>query len=366
MNEIISKFEAKGFNRKTPLFGDKVKIATLIGEYEDYNGLCQVQISTNIDGIVDCIIVEGEEYLSVDNVLDDFDFFCSKAEEYKKYGFKFYDEINDVFDEDDIDSVRNGSLEKSVRFKRNSDNSVIRVSINADEEDDVYYVQMALFNGVNIDDYKEFMSVLENQQKQSREKLAQARNSHLLFSGVEMDGAIEDFVEELETKGFRIEMEPKWIDEYKMARMRGPFMGEPCKLLLTSNEIGDIMQVWVSKKERKSFDIVKDEFYKLLDAYSEKYGTPDYLDESLTKMSNPISALQKNCNGNLQASFLVGVNGSSISIFVTLEEDSWYPHITIGYLDGLNKGINQDDNGIEDTDIDVDDINNDDYYYDDI
>lgn len=359
LNEVISKFEAKGFSVETPVFGDKIKLVTMKGEYEDYSGLCHVMISTDMNGIVNLVSITGEEYFAVDNVLDDFDFFCSKAEEYERYGFELYNEEDDYFDEDDIDSIRDGSIAKSVAYNRKSDKSTIIVSVNAHDEDDTFHVSMTFYDGENTGDIEEDIREAKEYQSVLKDKLVQAESEHLVFNGIEMDGSIEDFVEELEAKGFRTDMEPEWGDVHQLATMHGPFMGEPCNLTLCSNAIGDIMIVFVKKKERKSFDIVKDEFYKLLEVYTKKYGSPNELDESLTKMSDPISALKKE-KGSLAAFFKIGAYGSSISLLVTIEDDSRYPHITIGYADGINQGINQEDEDIED--IDVDDIDMDDYY----
>lgn len=355
LEEVVSQLEAKGFCIDTPPFGDRIMITTLRGEYADYCGLCQVMVSTNPYGVVDSFIVNGEEHYSVNNVLADFEFFRKKAEEYKKQGFELYDDENNFFDEDDIESIRDGSLEKSVSYKRDSDKSSIIVSVKANEEDDLFYVQMVIFNGTNKGDTKESMRVLKEDQELLHEKMAQAKSPHLVFNGIEMDGTIDDFVEELEDKGFRVDMEPQWLGEHTIAQMHGPFMGEPCKLTISSNNYGDVTFIFIEKKERKSFDIVIDEFYKLLEVYTKKYGEPDELDNSLCKMSDPITAL-KNEKGSLTAFFKVGVEGSSISVIVTIEEDSHYPHIIISYADGINQGFGQED------DVDIDDIDMDDYY----
>ena len=76
----------------------------------------------------------------------------------------------------------------------------------------------------------------------------------------------------------------------------------------------------------------------------------------------PIAAL-KNEKGNLRAFFEIDNEGSGITLSVVVEEDSRYPHIDIGFHDGLNLGTNDDaasDDDIED--IDVDDIDMGDYY----
>lgn len=360
LNEVVSKLEANGYCIDTPPFGDRIMIATLRGEYADYCGLCQVMVSTNPNGVVDSFIVDGEGHYSVKNVLEDFDFFRKNVLEYEKQGFELYDEEDNFFDEDDIESIRDGSIEKSVFFKRDSDKSSIIVSVKANDDDDLLYVQLALFNGANKGDTKESMRVLKEDQEQLHEKLAQAKSSHLVFNGIEMDGPIEDFVDYLEKKGFRVDKEPQWLGEQEIAQMHGPFMGEPCKLTISSNSCGDITLVYVEKKERKSFDIVKDEFYKLLRMYTKKYGEPDEIDESLIKMSDQITVL-KNEKGSLNAFFKVGSEGSSISIIVTIEEDSHYPHIIISYADGINQGFGIEDN--VDTAVDNIDMDN---YYDDI
>jgi hypothetical protein len=154
-------------------------------------------------------------------------------------------------------------------------------------------------------------------------------------------------------------MEPEWINESEMARMRGPFMGEPCDLTLVSNNLGDIALVLAKKRERKSFEVVKDEFYKLLEIYKKKYGEPDDVQEELVDMLDPITAL-KNDKGSIGAIFKFESTGS-ISIFVAIDEDSHYPHISIVYADRINTGSNTDtDDDIED--INVEDIDMDDYY----
>jgi hypothetical protein len=174
-----------------------------------------------------------------------------------------------------------------------------------------------------------------------------------------MSGALDDFVEELEAKGFHVDNAPEWVsDDHEITTMHGPFMGEPCNLILSSNDIGDISIVHVKKKERKSFDIVKDEFYKLLDAYSKKYGDPNELEESLIDVPNPIISL-KNEDATLGAFFRIGNNGSAISISVCIEEDSRFPYISIGYFDGVGMSSTDEENNDWD-DVDLND------YYDDI
>ena len=104
--------------------------------------------------------------------------------------------------------------------------------------------------------------------------------------------------------------------------------------------------------------IVKDEFYKLLDAYSKKYGDPNELEESLIDVSNPIISL-KNEDATLGAFFRIGNNGSAISISVCIEENSRFPYISIGYFDGVGMSSTDEENNDWD-DVDLND------YYDDI
>ncbi len=360
IEDFIAKLERKGYVMDTPIFGTGFKMAALRGEYADYTGLCKVVVSTNSDEIVNNVMVQGEDYYSVDNVMDDFEFFKEKAEE---YNIDYNDEEDDYFDEDDIDSFRDGSLHKHIYYKRESDGSGIMVSVGVDDEDDTFHVTMMLINGANSEGTEKELKMASKELDEAKERLAQIDSEHLIFSGVEMDGAIEDFMEELEAKGFRTDMEPNWVGEHELATMRGQFLGEPCNLLLTSNDIGDITLVFAKRKERKSFDVVKDEFYKLFNIYKQKYGEPDQLEETLLDMPDPISAI-KNERGTLAAYFKVGTEGSSISILVTIEDESRFPHITLLYADGINQGINntEDDYADLDEDFDVDDIDVDNYY----
>lgn len=359
LDEFIAKLEKKGLVMDTPPFGDRMMLATMRGEYADYEGICKFLISTNTKGIVNTIVVTGEEHYSVDNVLADFDYFYNKAEEYTKYGLELIHEEDDYFDEDDIDSIRDGSLVKLILFKRESDDSSVMVSVNADSEDDIFNVSMTIVCGMNDNDIKSSLRTANNLKGDLENHLIQEESNHLVFNGVEMSGALDDFVEELEVKGFHIDNAPEWVsEEHEIATMHGPFMGEPCDLILSSNDVGDISIVHVKKKERKSFDIVKDEFYKLLDAYSKKYGDPNELEESLIDVPNPIISL-KNEDATLGAFFRIGNNGSAISISVCIEEDSRFPYISIGYFDGV--GMSSTD--VENSDWDDVDLND---YYDDI
>ena len=360
IEDFIAKLERKGFVKNSPVFGDEIKIADLKGEYADYNGICSVLVSTNFNGIVNNVVLNGEEHYSVDDVLEDFEFFKACAEE---YGMDVINEQDDCFIEDDIDSIRDNSLNKSILFQDEPNGSSIMVAVQASSEDDTFSACMMFVDGINSDDHQKIIKSLKNYKEETHEKLAQLDSEHLLFSGVEMDGAIEDFMEELEAKGFRTDMEPNWVGEHELATMRGQFLGEPCNLLLTSNDIGDITLVFAKRKERKSFDVVKDEFYKLFNIYKQKYGEPDQLEETLLDMPDPISAI-KNEKGTLAAYFKVGTEGSSISILVTIEDESRFPHITLLYADGINQGINNtdDDYADLDEDFDVDDIDVDNYY----
>lgn len=359
LDEFIAKLEKKGLVMDTPPFGDRMKLATMRGEYADYEGICKFLISTNTKGIVNTVVVTGEEHYSVDNVLADFDYFYNKAEEYTKYGLELIHEEDDYFDEDDIDSIRDGSLVKLILFKRESDDSSVMVSVNADSEDDIFNVSMTIVCGMNDNDIKSSLRTANNLKGDLENHLIQEESNHLVFNGVEMSGALDDFVEELEAKGFHVDNAPEWVSEdHEIATMHGPFMGEPCNLILSSNYIGDISIVHVKKKERKSFDIVKDEFYKLLGAYSKKYGDPNELEESLIDVPNPIISL-KNEDATLGAFFRIGNNGSAISISVCIEEDSSFPYISIGYFDGVGMSSTDEENNDWD-DVDLND------YYDDI
>lgn len=146
IEEFIAKLERKGYVVDTPIFGTGFKMAAMRGEYADYIGLCKVVVSTNSDEVVNNVMVQGEDYYSVDNVLEDFEFFREKAEE---YNIDYNDEEDDYFDEDDIDSFRDGSLHKHVYYKRESDGSGIMVSVGADDENDTFHVTMMLINGAN-------------------------------------------------------------------------------------------------------------------------------------------------------------------------------------------------------------------------
>lgn len=359
LDEFIAKLEKKGLVMDTPPFGDRMMLATMRGEYADYEGICKFLISTNTKGIVNTVVVTGEEHYSVDNVLADFDYFYNKAEEYTKYGLELIHEEDDYFDEDDIDSIRDGSLVKLILFKRESDDSSVMVSVNADSEDDIFNVSMTIVCGMNDNDIKSSLRTANNLKRDLENRLIQEESNHLVFNGVEMSGALDDFVEELEIKGFHIDHAPEWVsEEHEIATMHGPFMGEPCDLILSSNDVGDISIVHVKKKERKSFDIVKDEFYKMLDAYSKKYGDPNELEESLIDVPNPIISL-KNEDATLGAFFRIGNNGSAISISVCIEEDSRFPYISIGYFDGVGMSSTDEENNDWD-DVDLND------YYDDI
>lgn len=352
INEFIAKLEAKGLVIETPPLGDKIMWAAMRGEYADYEGICKFLISTNIQGDINTFVIQGEEHYSVDSVLADFDYFYDKAEEYTRYGLELVHQEDDYFDEDDIDAIRDGSLRKTVLFKRESDGSGVMVSVGADDEFDTFKVSMAIF----LVSDKDIKSALSGTIDYLKEQVIQSETEHMVFNGVEMGVSIESFVEELQDKGFRVDMEPEWVSEDReIATLHGPFMGEPCKLILSSNEIGDISIVNVKKKERKSFDVVKDEFYKLLDVYSKKYGEPYELDDSLIYESNPIASL-KNEDATLGAFFKVGAYGSSITLHVSIEEDSRFPYISIGYFDGASMSSTEEEN------TDWDDVDMDDYY----
>ncbi|MBR5469201.1 MAG: hypothetical protein IKU78_01910 [Paludibacteraceae bacterium] len=357
LNKFIAKLETRGFVLETPPFGNKMKTAVMKGGDADYDGICEFLISTNTKGIVKSIIVTGEEHYLVDNVLADFDYFQKKAEEYKKYGLQLLDQKDDYFDEDDIDSIRDGSLEKLVAFKRESDSSSVMVSVRADSEDDTFNVSMLITCGEVSD---KDINIQQDEIEFLESQILQRESNHLVFNGIEMSRILDDFVEELKSKGFRVKNESQWIENREIATMYGPFMGEPSELSLCSNSEGDISIILVRKKERKSFEVAKEEFYKLIDIYTKKYGSPSEMVDDLLYMSNPISALKEE-SAKLAALFKIGEYGSSISIHVKIEENSRFPYILISYFDGLNQD-SFDDDITDDVDIDLDDIDLDDYY----
>ena len=363
LNEFISKLLQKGYVLESEPLGFDIQLASLRGSYDNYDGICEITLIANGNSGVHSVMMSGEEHYSVDDVLDDFDFFKNIAESYE---IELANEEDDYFEEDDIDSIRDESLSKKVLYQRDSDGSSILVSIKAKEDDDVFYVNMFLIDNLNNDEVANAKKSCDEIVEHLNERLTQYNSEHLVFNGLEMDGSIEDFVEALEEKGFHSDMEPKWVGEQALATMHGPFLGESCDLLLTSNNVGDITLIIAKRKERKSFDVVKDEFYKLFNIYKQKYGEPDQLEESLTDMPDPISALKKE-KGSLAAYFKVGTDGSSISILVSIEEESRFPRIALLYADGINQGINHPNDDYEDIDEDYDVENIDvDNYYDDI
>ena len=146
-NEVVSKLEAKGFCIETSPFGDSIMTASLKGTYADYNGICKIIVSTDENGIVRTLLISGEDYYSVDAVLEDFDYFHNKAEEYQSLGFELQKEEDNYFDEDNIDSIRDGSLSKAALFERKTDDSVIMVNVTADDEYDTFHVSMSIVCG---------------------------------------------------------------------------------------------------------------------------------------------------------------------------------------------------------------------------
>lgn len=360
LNEFIGKLEQKGFILESEPSGLDIKLAFLRGDYGNYDGICEITLVANDYSGVYTVMVSGEEHYSVDDVLDDFEFFKGVAE---SYNIELVNEEDDYFDENDIDSIRDESLNKRVIYKRESDGSGVIVSIMAKEDDNVFYVHMTIIDNLMDDGVTKTKKACKDMTEHLSDRLAQCYSEHLAFNGIEMDGSIENFVEELEGKGFRSDMRPQWVDEQELATMHGQFLGEPCNLVLTSNNIGDITIVFVKRKERKSFDVVKDEFYKMLNIYMQKYGEPDQKEETLIGVPDSISAL-KNKEGTLAAFFKVGSEGSSVSIIVSIEEDSRFPYLALVYSDGINQGINNTDGEYDDLDedFDINDINADNYY----
>lgn len=157
-DELIAQLIDKGYTLELPPFGSEIKIAKLSGQYEDYSGTCEVSIVSDVDGTVQNLVVCGEDYYAVSCIDMDFDFFREKAEEYEKYGFELIDEEDDDFDEDDIDLIRDGVLNRSLLYRREEDGSDIMVSVSASDDDDELHVSMMFTLGTSnslIDDEDE-------------------------------------------------------------------------------------------------------------------------------------------------------------------------------------------------------------------
>lgn len=148
-DELIAQLIDKGYTLELPPFGSEIKIAKLSGQYGDYSGTCVVSIVSDVDGTVQNLVVCGEDYYAVSCIDMDFDFFREKAEEYEKYGFELINEEDDDFDEDDIDLIRDGVLNRSLLYRREEDGSDIMVAVSASDDEDELHVSMMLTLGTS-------------------------------------------------------------------------------------------------------------------------------------------------------------------------------------------------------------------------
>ena len=103
---------------------------------------------------------------------------------------------------------------------------------------------------------------------------------HMTFKGVEIDGALNEMVAKLKTKGFVL-----LGAEDGVALMEGDFAGyRNCKIaVLSMKETGKVNAVGVSFPEREEWSSIEGDYDKLKSMLTEKYGEPSQVIEKFQK-----------------------------------------------------------------------------------
>ena len=155
---------------------------------------------------------------------------------------------------------------------------------------------------------------------------------HLTFNGVPINGTLEEFVQKLESKGFK-------LVEYmgSNAVMKGDFAGNSATLfILGSKKTKTVWKVAAQFADKDSWSDLKSQYNSYKDMYTQKYGKPSDHFEFFSKPyyegdGYELQALRKGkCN---YISFYNIANGT---ICVELSKSEC---LQLGYEDKINTGI---------------------------
>ncbi|MCM1079665.1 MAG: hypothetical protein NC344_10320 [Bacteroidales bacterium] len=112
---------------------------------------------------------------------------------------------------------------------------------------------------------------------------ATAKNTHLKFKGVPIDGALETFVTRMKHKGFKYEGSTE--DGYEV--LTGEFAGSKnCSIYVATLDNQDLVsRIYVKFPERERWEYLYGEYEELKKMLTEKYGKPSSCTEKFLTFS---------------------------------------------------------------------------------
>lgn len=112
---------------------------------------------------------------------------------------------------------------------------------------------------------------------------ATAQNGHLTFKGVPIDGTLNEFVGKLKQKGFTQIGKDKGV-----AIMEGEFAAfKGCTVAVYEHESGLVNRVGVMFPERDTWSMLYNDYSKLKEMLTQKYGKPSDETEEFQGYSTP-------------------------------------------------------------------------------
>lgn len=157
---------------------------------------------------------------------------------------------------------------------------------------------------------------------------------HLTFKGVEINGSTENFIRQMENKGFSI-----LKNRDSRAVLKGTFSGKPnCLLLISTMEKEDVVSsVQVLFERELTWSALSNNYDTLKNMLTEKYGQPVEVKEHFVNLYSEedflkITRLMAN-DCQWRSAFETGVG--QIVLYITYETE-YGSHVVLEYKDRIN------------------------------
>lgn len=112
---------------------------------------------------------------------------------------------------------------------------------------------------------------------------AAAQTNHLTFKGGSIDGTLNEFVGKLQQKGFRLQYQ-----ENGTAMLEGDFASfKSCTVGVYEHESGVVNRVGVILPEKDTWSLLYNDYNKLKELLTQKYGKPSNIIEEFQGYSTP-------------------------------------------------------------------------------
>ena len=100
----------------------------------------------------------------------------------------------------------------------------------------------------------------------------QSQSQHMLFKNIPIDGALDSFVRKMEREGFTTTYS---YQDGTVVVMKGPFIGQICEIyIIATNNTKTVWKVVAQLPQKKSWNTLKTDYFKLKELYTTKYGQP--------------------------------------------------------------------------------------------